>query len=222
MMNLVIRRVAPALLVTLVGIAAPANGFGGTVDIGLLLGNPGFEAGNQPVNPGDQVGCPVSWTCSGSPTPGATAYVVTADQYVAGADGLSGGLIVPCGKWSATMPTKVEGSGFLSQSRLGTYMAGMTYVLNLWVGTPLTVPLITPITPAGKVARVTFYFLGNSNGQMQANDIAAPAPGQWKLVTLSFTPVGNQVGQSIGVGLFVDSGGNNQVINHKVCGCTCR
>ena len=130
--------------------------------------------------------------------------------------------LTPGGKSAATCPTPVEGSCFLRQLNLGKYVAGNTYFLNLWVGTPLTLP-IDNVTPVGKVATLRFYFLGTNSAGLQATDIVPPNPGQWKLVTLSFTPTGGAIGQGIGLGIFVDSGGNNQLINLDLvapCSCT--
>jgi hypothetical protein len=208
-------RGALMLPVSLACLFASANAYGATIDLSTLLANPGFEAGNQGS------GCPVSWTCSGSPAPGFTSYTVTSAQYTAGSDGLTGGRIVPGGTQAGTSPTNVEGSGTLEQLALGTYVAGNTYSLNLWVGTPKTLP-IDGVTPAGAVGTVRVYFLGNGGGVLGSQDLAAPAVGQWALNTLSFTPTGGQVGQSIGLELFVDStpvgggSGNNRIANFDI------
>ena len=222
-MHLKLRRVAPVLLATLVCFLVSANGYGATVDLATLLANPGFELGNQPVNPGDTVGCPIGWICwAGSPTPGTTSYTVTSAQYSAGpSDGLGAGLLTPGGTKAATCPTLVEGSCYLVQTGLGSYLAGNTYVLNLWVGTPLTLPLQNT-TPVGPVSTLRVYFLGNGGGGLQATDIVPPAAGQWKLVTLTFTPGGGSVGQAIGVGIYAVSGGNNQIVNFDLgTPCVC-
>jgi hypothetical protein len=223
-MKLVIRRFVPSFLLMLVVLVASASAYGATVDLSTLLANPGFEVGNQPINPGDSVGCPASWICwSGSPTPGTTSYVVTTAQYKAGpTDGLAAGLIVPGGTRAASCPTPVEGSCYLVQTGLGSYVAGNTYTLNLWVGTPLTLPAdnVTPVGPV--VGALRLYWLGNGGGQLGAVDFTPPAPGQWKLVPFSFTPTGMQIGQSIGIGLFVVSGGNNLIVNFDIAApCTC-
>jgi hypothetical protein len=144
-------------------------------------------------------------------------------QYMLGMDGLMGGLIVPDGMHAGQCPTLVAGSCQLYQLGLGKYAAGMTYMLNLWVGTPLTVPncgtapqCVSDVTPAGKVARVTFYWLGNGNGQLQATNIPVPAPGQWLLVPLRFTPAGNQVGQPINILIFASTGAGHEIINFDI------
>ena len=189
----------------------------GTVDLVALLADPSFELGNQGVNAGDVVGCPVGWTCTpGSPTPGFTGVVPTSAQYTPVSDGVSG--IVPDGHWAALAPTIIEGSGILSQTNLGTYAAGTMYTLNLWVGTPATMLLKvngTPdnVTPAMPVGRATFYFTGTGGAALKGVDLTPPAPGQWKLVQLSFTPTGGQIGQKIGIEVFADSGGNDRAVN---------
>jgi hypothetical protein len=222
----IFRRMLPAFVLTLGGLVASANGFGGTVDMATLLANPSFELGNQVINPSDLVGCPVGWSCLGSPSPGGTAYTVTAAQFTAGSDGLASG-IVPDGTSAALCPTIIEGSCQLSQTKLGTYAAGTTYTLNLWVGTPATMPFDQFGNPDNKSKtaegqRLTFYWVGNGNGQMQATDIALPPPGKWTSTLLTFTPTGNQIGQSIGIIIFYNSGNNYQPVNFDIDPpCTC-
>jgi hypothetical protein len=220
----VIGKVAPAFLVTLASLVGAASAYGAAVDVATLLTNPSFELGNQPTAPGNQVGCPIGWTCLGSPAPGGTSYLVTGAQYLAGpADGLSAGLIVPGGLNAGQCPTLVQGSCQLYQLGLGKYAAGTTYNLNLWVGTPLTVPncgttpkCISNVSPAKKVSRVTFYWLGNGNGQMQATNIPVPAPGQWLSVPLSFTPAGYQIGQTINILIFASTGEGYEMVNFDI------
>jgi len=208
----VIRQVAPALLASL-AVAATAYGvFNPEVDLSTLMANPQFNLPNQPTAPGNQVGCPTGWTCGGSPAPGGTAYVPTAAQYPGG---------VPGGVLSVGQcPTLVAGSCELYQLNLGKYAANTMYTVPLWVGTPLTVPICgnvpgcTPgVTPAGKVARVTAYWLGNGNAQLQATNIPVPAPGVWQLVPLFFTPTGSQVGQTINFLIFASTGAGYEIVN---------
>ena len=204
--------------VMLGGLLASANAFGATIDLATLLAQPQFAAGNGIPDPSTGVGCPVGWTCGGSPSPGFTSYVPTAAQYTAGADGLTGGRLAPNGARVATSPTNVEGSGTLMQTGLGTYVAGNTYTLGAWLGTPKTLP-IDGTTPVGQVGRVTAYFLGSGGAVLQSTDLTIPVVGQWILIPLSFTPTGAAVGQSIGFELFIDStpvgggSGNNRIIN---------
>lgn len=189
---------------------ASANAYGATIDLSTLLANPSFEGGNQGS------GCPTGWTCGGSPVPGFTSYAPTSAQFVPGSDGLSGGKIVPDGTHAASSPTPVEGSGTLTQSGLGTYTAGMTYTLNLWVGTPLTEPDGT--TATGPVQTLRVYFLGNGGAGLDPIDLTIPVAGQWILDTVSFTPTGAQVGQSIGFEVFDESGGNDLKVNLDIAG----
>jgi hypothetical protein len=93
----------------------------------------------------------------------------------------------------------------------------------MWVGTPLTVPncgnvpgCVPGTTPAGKVAGVTAYWLGNSNAQFAITNIDLPAPGQWAPVFLSFTPTGSQVGQTINFLLFTFTGAGYQLVNFDI------
>jgi LPXTG-motif cell wall-anchored protein len=202
--------------VMLAGLLASASAFGATVNLASALTNPSFENGVGPLDPITGVGCPVGWTCAGTPAPGFTAYTVTSAQYTAGSDGLASG-IVPSGTHAGTSPTNVEGSGSAYQTGLGTYAAGNTYTLSLWVGTPMTLPS-DGTTPVGKVGTITVYFLGNGAVSLPdgAVSITAPAVGQWIDVPLSFTPTGVDIGQTVGFEIFESSGGNNQIVNFDI------
>jgi hypothetical protein len=192
----------------------------GTVDLFTLLADPSFEGGSAaPPKPGDVVGCPALWTCTpGSPTPGFTAVMPTVAQYAPAPFTNVSNRFTPDGKWAALAPTIIAGSGILSQTNLGTYAAGTKYTLNLWVGTPRTMFLNVDgtadnHTPACPVNRITFYWLGTGGAGLAGVDIIPPAPGVWKLVQLSFTPTGGQIGQKIGILAFTDSGGNACAVN---------
>ncbi len=209
--------VIPAAVIGLIGTAQ-----GATIDLGTLLANPSFENGNQAPNP--TVGCPVSWTCNGSPTPGFTSYTVTSAQYTPGADGLSGGRVTPDGTHAASSPTTIEGSGDLSQTGLGTFVAGNTYTLSFWAGRPNTEPDgVTPVTGFEPDVRVLLTANGvtgplNNQGVVTVSD---PGAGMWKLYTLSFDSLagGAYIGQSIGVD-FHNGGtqglGNNLSVNFDI------
>lgn len=223
MTQTLLKRAAFVLPVTLVSLFASANAYGNVI-LDSVLVNPSFEA-----NP-NATSCPTGWTCSGAN--GGTSYVVTSAQYTAGSDGLSGSLIVPSGVAAAMIPNGVEGSGMLSQTNLGTYVSGQTYTVDLWVGTPLILPISDPTcangTPPnactnGQVGRITAYFDGNGGAQVSgtpgsAIDIAVPAAGQWQLVTLNFLADGNANGQPIGFSIFADSGsaGNDHTVNFDI------
>jgi len=195
----------------LVGIFAGVNASGSTILYDNLLANASFEMG------GGLGVCPTSWTCGVNPNAGlVNSYAPTNLEYIAGADGLPSDMNAPDGSKVASGPTGEEGSGFMYQTGLGTYAAGNTYTLDLWVGTPLVVPAITT-SSALAVGRITLYFLGTSVGgslvQLASADVSpSSTPGQWTLEQFSFTPTGGSVGQSIGLELFVDStpvGGGN-------------
>jgi len=210
--------VIPAAVLGLIGTAQ-----GATIDLGALLANPSFENGNQAPNP--LVGCPVSWTCGGSPTPGFTSYTVTGAQYVAGANGLSGGLLTPNGTHAGSTPTTIEGSGYAQQtSGLGTYVAGNTYQLSFWAGRPLTEPDgVTPVS--GFEPDVRAFLLSNGVtgplGGQGLVTITDPGAGQWAHYLLSFNAVagGSYIGQNIGVE-FYNGGtsglGNNLSVNFDI------
>jgi hypothetical protein len=199
----VIWQVAPALLVSL-AVAGNAYGINTVVDLSTLMPNPSFELGNQMIAPGNQVGCPVGWTCGGSPAPGGTSCAPTIAQYVPFADLLPTGRMVPNGVDVGQCPTLLAGSCTLYAVNLGTYQANTTYTLTLWVGTPLTVAncggapgCVANVSLASPVARVTAYFLGNGNAQFAATNIPVPAPGQWQKISLSFTPQGIRSGKPL-------------------------
>jgi hypothetical protein len=216
MKRALLNRVALALPLTLAGVFASANAYGETIDLNQVLMNPSFESGNQGS------GCPVSWNCGGSPAPGFSSYIVTSAQYTAGSDGLLSG-IVPNGAWAATSPTPVEGSGDLNQEVTSlTYVAGDTYTLALWVGTPKTLPNLgesgANTTPVGPVATGILYFDGTGGVQLTTGPtsdlpITIPAVGQWQLENFTFTADATDAGQPIGITIFVNSGGNNLIAN---------
>jgi PEP-CTERM motif-containing protein len=223
MTQTLLKRVAFVLPVTLVGLFASANAYGNVILDSTLL-NSGFEA-----NP-DAASCPTSWTCSGSPTPGFTSYVVTSAQYTAGSDGLGSG-IVPGGIAAASSPTFIEGSGTLSQTLSQFYAPSTTYQIDLWVGTPL-VELDGSTPTKGPVGTIRATFLGAGGVQLQdagsnqvgVTNITAPARGQWQLFQLTFNDSTvanvNLSTTDIEFSLFVDStsanGSNDQIANFDI------
>lgn len=206
--------VIPAAVIGLIGTAQ-----GATIDLGTLLANPSFENGNQAS------GCPVSWTCTGSPTPGFTSYVVTSAHYTPGADGLSGGRVTPDGTHAGSTPTTIEGSGAAFQTTgLGTYVAGNTYTLSFWAGRPKTEPDgVTPVS--GFEPDVRAFLLSNGVtgplGGQGLVTISDPGAGQWAFHTLTFNAVagGAYIGQNIGFE-FYNGGtqglGNNLSVNFDI------
>jgi hypothetical protein len=205
----------------LVSIFTAVNASGATIFFDNLLANASFELG------GGLGACPTSWTCGTDPGAGlVNSYAPTNVEYLAGADGLPGSKNAPDGSKVLSDPTGLSGSGYLYQTGLGTYAAGNTYALDLWVGTPMAVPsLIT--TAALPVGRITLYFLGTSVGGslVQLGSVDVPpsvTPGQWTFHQFSFTPTGGAVGQSIGLELFVDGtpagggDGNNHIANFDI------
>ena len=205
-----LKRVAFALPVTLVGLFASANAYGNVILDNTLL-NSSFELGNQAS------GCPVDWTCAGPAGSGlVTSYLVTSSQYTAGSDGLGGGLIVPFGTHAATTPTPIEGSGTMTQQVSATYLNNTIYTVDLWVGTPKVLPSDGTTPVLAPVAVITAYFLGNG-GQVDAINVTAPAIGQWSLVQLNFDTTGQVVtGETIGFSLHVDAQGSTGSGNQKI------
>jgi len=200
--------------VMLAGLSASTTAFGANIVLDNYLVNSNFVgtvAGN----------CPTSWTCSGSPSPGFTAYTVTGNQYA----NIYAGGFSPLGGLAATSPTLVEGHGDLSQTGLGglTYLAGNTYTISVWVGTPNNVPLVSPLTPAGKVGVITVYFTGAGGAALSdgAFNATIPSPGTWTLETFTLTPGAGDFGQSLGLDIHVDStqpsggSGNNDIANFQ-------
>jgi len=196
--------------VMLAGLFASTTAFGANIVLNNYFINSNFSgtvAGN----------CPTSWTCSGSPSPGFTAYTVSANEYAGG--------FSPVGGLAATSPTLVEGRGDLSQTGLGglTYLSGNTYTVYLWVGTPNNVPLVSPLTPAGKVGVITVYFTGAGGAALGdgAFNATIPNPGTWTLETFTLTPGAGDFGQSLGFDIHVDStqpsggSGNNDIANFQ-------
>jgi len=129
------------------------------------------------------------------------------NQYVAGANGLSGGLLTPNGTHAGSTPTTIEGSGYAQQTTgLGTFVAGNTYTLSFWAGRPLTEPDgVTPVS--GFEPDVRAFLLANGvtgpfGGSPSASvTIADPGAGQWAHYLLSFDAVagGSYIGQNIGL-----------------------
>jgi len=67
------------------------------------------------------------------------------------------------------------------------------------------------------VGTITLYFLGNSQAVLSSASVTPSAtPGQWTFQQFSFTPTGGQIGQSIGMELFVDSQGNFGSGNNRI------
>ena len=202
------------LLVALAATFAAVNARADTILFENLLQNASFESG------GGLGVCPALWTCGINAGSGlSNSYAPTNLEYIAGSDGIAGSKNAPDGSKVASAPVGEEGSGFMDQTGLGTYIAGNTYTLDLWVGTPLVVPSITS-QAALPVGTITLYFLGNGLGQITSFNVTPSAtPGQWTLEHFSYTPSGTDLGQTIGLKIFVDSApqgggsGNDHIAN---------
>jgi len=207
------------------------------------------------------VNCPLGWNCNanGGHTPGGTAYQPnTANanngntdqttQYVAGSDGLAGSMITPnggLGSFAGEVPI-IEGFGQIFQTdavavgdiqnaALGTYVTGMTYQIDLWVGTPFTVfdllqtsaatgscPSGLPNPCAGPVfGTITANFLGTGATNLAEPGSSIPitpeaTPGMWAPeIFLDYTATAADNGKPIGFSITVQppstGSANNEV-----------
>jgi len=158
------------------------------VDIGANVVNPLFA--------GPSGSCPTGWICAGSPAPGFASYAATPAQYPGGPPFLT----------SAFSPTILGGSGTIRQTTSLTWVAGNTYVLNLWAGLPNTEPNgTTPVENWAPTARL--YLTTAAGEQVAAFDIPSPARGTFAANPIAFTlPAGSPyAGRQIGVLIFVSA-----------------
>jgi hypothetical protein len=165
-----------------------------TVEIDNLLTNPSFETGD----------C-TGWTCTNG-----SVYVPTTTQYTPGADGLSGGRLVPDGTHAAFMPSNgIAGSGNIQQSTSTKWVAGNNYTFSFFVGLPKTDDIFRP------QSTLQVYFLedGVVDG-LPTYNITAPLPGQWQsyqfAVSAAQLAASGATGHNIGVEWFFGSGNGNQ------------
>jgi hypothetical protein len=144
----------------------------GVVDLATLLNNPSFNNSTG--------GCPVGWTCLQNT---ALAFTVTVAQFTPNADGLSGGLIDPQGPNAVLMPP-LEGASAIYED-FGPLAANTDYTLNLWIGSPKTVPVTgQPATPA---STIQIYFAQDGNNQIKVFTPPIPALGQWMNFPITLT-----------------------------------
>lgn len=218
---------------------------GTEIDLFTLLANPSFEASpaTQAPTMGATVGCPTAWTCvtSSTPFPGFTVYSPTSADFTPGHDNLSGSMITPTGVDDVAIGPIIEGSGAMFESSdpdagalqdmsLGQYVDGVTYVLDIWVGTPKVDEFDN--IPAGQLSLAEVYFLGDNLANLSggatddsnaAVQLSVPStPGMWELDQVTFTPEGTEGGQNIGVELYVNTtppaggSGNDDVANFDI------
>jgi hypothetical protein len=235
---------ASAIAMTVGGNAAA---FATTINIADFLTNPSFEAGTSTL-PSSLI-CPTGWTCNSSLAPGAASFLITSAQYIPGADGLPGGLVTPNGNYAAWLPAHApgtppdplagNGSVTLSQSIASlSYTTGNVYVLDFWLGAPLTQPdNVFPVASFPDTLRVSLLGPGNLCDQNTASltkvggattsvtgsgggcvfDLTgswAPATGQWSEYVLTYTDTFNVTG-NVGVSFFLstDSIGQPSEVN---------
>jgi hypothetical protein len=168
--------------------AGPRTTWADAIAIDTLLANPSFEAG--PVGPAAP--CPGAvngWTCIGD----SGAYTPTT-QYVAGADGIAGNVLVPDGIRAGIAPRAAAGVGTLTQNLSATYIDGNTYSFTLWVGTPLFELNGTTATVGPPPAANVSVFLTDGGGANLCSGAPCrftfgelPARGQWAQYTYSPT-----------------------------------
>jgi len=238
-------------LCLLAGLIGSATAYGGTIDLSGLLVNGNFQSGNQAVKAGDTVGCPIGWQCNPGVglSPGGVGYqpnepppknysLDTTIQYNPGANGtLGAGMITPnggLGTWAGEVPIH-EGFGQILQTdfggqnaALGTYVTGMTYQVDLWVGTPLTVFDLIQSSACGNnpcagpiAGSITANFLGNNATNLVdplAGITIAPEPtrGSWYLDTIQYTATAADNGLPIGFSITVQPPGGNTSSNNEV------
>jgi hypothetical protein len=197
MRNMCITKRPLVIAALFMALTTSPNACGTTVLYDDLLMNPSFELGGG-------VGvCPTAWDCSGF-----GSYAPTNAEYLAGADGLLGTNNAPFG--SSVASSIPLATSFMYQTGLGTYTAGNTYTLDLFVGTPLVVPS-DPTASADVVGGFTVDFLGNAGittPLLSLNGTPSSTPGQWIFEQFSFTPSGAFLGQSIGIEVVVNDPAN--------------
>jgi len=106
--------------------------------------------------------------------------------------------------------------------------------LNLWVGTPLTIPFcntnpapgcqanVTPVAPltTGGGTIEAFFLAGGVQGTGTGSSVnlGSPAAGTWVNDLLSYTPSAGDLSKTIGVEIFVSTGngGNNEIANFEI------
>jgi hypothetical protein len=128
----------------------------------------------------------------------------------------------------------VEGSGSATQSLAINYILGNTYEINIWVGTPLTIPFcntnpapgcVANSTPGGSLTggggTITAYFLagaGQGTNTGSSVSLSSPSVGSWTDYLLTYTPSASDVGQSVGFEIYdsTGTGGNNEIANFEI------
>ncbi len=169
-------------------IVSIGSAFGATVDLFDGITNPLFAA-----TPGN---CPTSWACGGSPAPGFASYAPAPAHYAGGSPFST----------SAYSPTVLSGSGTIRQLTSLTWVAGNTYLLNLWAGLPKTEPDgTTPVVGWAQTARL--YLTASDAEQVAAFDIPNPGKNGFAANPISFTLPSNSpfAGKKISLLIFVSA-----------------
>jgi len=122
-----------------------------------------------------------------------------------------------------------EGAGQMWEDIPTTWQAGVTYTLDVFVGTPLINPLDGKT--AGPIKLAEMYFLGDTTlgGTAVLTDapvevFTAPAAGQWSEYQISYTATAADAAggnKHIGIEFYVDTnggvgGGNDDVVNFDI------
>jgi len=186
----------------------PLGNVTGTFALGVQQTLDIFSSIVNPVFAGTPGNCPTGWACDGSPAPGFASYAAGSAQYPGGAPFAT----------SSFSPTVWSGSGTIRQVTAATWVAGNTYVLNLYVGLPNTEPDgSSPVAGWPPTVRV-YLTAGGGGAQVAAFDIPSPGRGQFLPNLVSFTAPNNFpfAGQNIGVLIFVSAAPNGYSANFDI------
>jgi hypothetical protein len=155
-----------------VALAASLGLFSGSASATpITVANFSFET---PGTNNGGAGCPITgWTCSTNSS-SMGVYVPVTTQFPSGANGLSGGAIVPDGTQAAYLALT---NGFISQNTAALIANSTTYTLSVFVGRR------NDFNPAisGSIA------LTNNGTVFATLAMSAPAQGQWLDETVSYT-----------------------------------
>jgi hypothetical protein len=166
----------------------------------IALTNFSFEA---PVTNVNGTACPIpGWTCTANNIAMGVALIIPS-EYIANANGLSGGLIVPDGTQAAF--NNIENTTF-SQSTAAAIADNTTYTLNVFVGhrVDLSFPSLPPSGTIGLTHNGTAIPTATAT-------IIDPGVGQWLNETVTYTTTSGAgdpfQGQALGIALTRGGGG---------------
>jgi hypothetical protein len=186
-----------------------ATAAAGILGIGTLAGS--AQAANIPLtnnsfetpalSPGGfTTVCPSGWTCTGA---GGEQYPSNT-QFPAGANGLTGGKVVPDGNQTAYNEASID---TLSQFTAVNLVAGTTYTLDAFAGCRADSSKC-PVNTWGN--NVSIQILGKNGSTITVLNsliLTQPAQGVWIEPKVSYTATAGTAGQLLGVALVVASSG---------------